>query len=243
MNLNNTLSRKRIDFYEISDKCNNNGEIKINFDNTIEYDDNFDYYVSITRFDCNSFFPNLTKDNNKFYYSEPNSNVIKIIELENGAYEISDYNTIIQQHVKDNIKIDIASGIGKSIIFLKPGFKVYFDKPNTWRTCLGFDEVILDKPINYSNKMINILSIQKIYISCNIAKGSLYNGKDSQIIYSFSNDVNWGNNISIRPQNLENHLLVDKRFNNFIITFKDDQNNSVDFLKSPVSLTLEIKQV
>ena len=180
MNLNNTLSRKRIDFYEISDKCNNNGEIKINFDNTIEYDDNFDYYLSIIRLDCNSFFANLTINNNKFYYSD-NSDVIKIIEFESGAYEISDYNAIIQQHLKDNIKIEIANGIGKSIIFLKPGFKVYFDKPNTWRKCLGFDEVILDKPINYSNKMINILAIQKIYISINLAKGSLMNGMNHKL--------------------------------------------------------------
>src|SRR5438105_3055808 len=88
--LNNTLSRKRVEYIEIADKCNMNGEIKYKFNSKMEFDPNYDYKVSLISGEMTSFFPNLNETNNKFYYStKPRK--IEEITLENGAYDVDTY--------------------------------------------------------------------------------------------------------------------------------------------------------
>ena len=67
--LNNTLNRKRIDYIEIQGTCDNNVRIQQQFTDIMKYDDEYDYYVTLTSAQFSSLFPNVVKaKNNKFYY-------------------------------------------------------------------------------------------------------------------------------------------------------------------------------
>ena len=69
MRLNNKLNRKRIDYIEIQGTCDKNGRIKQQFTDVMRYDNEYDYYVTLTSMQCSSLFPNIVKDkNDKFYY-------------------------------------------------------------------------------------------------------------------------------------------------------------------------------
>lgn len=56
----------------------------------------------------------------------------------------------------------------KSILMLKPGYKVDFsnnrDRDITFRDILGFDDVLLDQPTNESSKMRNFIKSGKIFV-------------------------------------------------------------------------------
>ena len=78
--LNYKLNRKRIDYIEILGTCDKNGRIKQEFTDIMRYDDEYDYYVSLTSAQFSSLFPNIIKDkNDKFYYLE--NDVLKTLTI------------------------------------------------------------------------------------------------------------------------------------------------------------------
>ena len=69
--LNNQLNRKRIDYIEIQGTCDKSGRIKQQFTEILKYEDEYDYYVTLTSGQFSSLFPNIINDNNnRFYYLE-----------------------------------------------------------------------------------------------------------------------------------------------------------------------------
>ena len=103
--LNNKLNRKRIVYIEIQATCDKSGRIKQQFTEIVKYEDENDYYGSLTYGQFSSLFPNIIKDNNdKFYYIE--NNVHKKITFTKGAYEVKDINAHIQFKVSnESIKL------------------------------------------------------------------------------------------------------------------------------------------
>ena len=66
--LNNKLNGKRIDYIEIQGTCDQNGRIQQQFTDIMRYDDEYDYYVTLTSAQFSSLFPNIIKDkNDKFF--------------------------------------------------------------------------------------------------------------------------------------------------------------------------------
>ena len=92
--LNNKLNRKRIDYIEIQGTCNKSGKINQQFTEIMIYEDEYDYYVTLTSGQFSSLFPNIINDNNdKFYYLK--NDVPKVITFTEGAYEVKDINAHI----------------------------------------------------------------------------------------------------------------------------------------------------
>ena len=60
--LNNKLNRKRIDYIEIQGTCDKTGRIKQQFIDIMKYDDEYDYYITLTSAHFSSLFPNIIDD-------------------------------------------------------------------------------------------------------------------------------------------------------------------------------------
>ena len=75
-----------------------------------------------------------------------------------------------------------------------------------------------------------------------IAKGSIFEGKSSNIIYSFANSVEFGHLINILPKFKQEHMLMNKYFSELNITFTDQNYRPIDFMGSQITLTIEIRQ-
>ena len=71
----------------------------------MKYEDEYDYYVTLTSGQFSSLFPNIINDNNdKLYYLE--NDVPKVITFTEGAYEVKDINAHIQFKVpNESIKL------------------------------------------------------------------------------------------------------------------------------------------
>ena len=131
--LNNKLNRKRIDYIEIQGTFDKNGRIKQQFIDIMRYDDEYDYYVTLTSAQFSSLFPNIVKDkNDKFYYLE--NNALKTVTLTEGANEVNHINAIIQQKIpNESIKLVIYQGSARCKIVLKQGYKIDFRRNDTYR--------------------------------------------------------------------------------------------------------------
>ncbi len=245
--LSSLMSEKETVYIEVNSKCNKDGEITESFENNFKFKENISYYVSLIHLTATSFFPNLNEMNNKFYYSskavdKDNKIIIEEITLANGCYEISDYNKVIQQYAGDNIQIILNQASGHVMIKLADGWKVYFDKPNTWHKELGYEKITLSDKVNISKNMADITTIQKIYLNCNIIRGEYYKGKLSNILYSFANNHKYSSLITYAPNPKERLLLINKNFNKIIFKFYDEDGIAIDLLGEAVTIRIEIKQ-
>jgi hypothetical protein len=242
--LSNLLSQKEILTIEVNGSCNENGEIEQIFWNNIELKENISYNIALLSLSTSSFFPNIIKDsNNLFYYSEKDSSDVKTIVFETGAYELKDINEYIKFYLKDNVTISLIESTGKCRISLADGWKVYFNKPNTFKKILGFTKTEVVDSTTLSDEIIDVLTIQRIYLHCDICRGSIYNGKPSSILFSFNNFHRWGFPLAFNLNPLQEKQVVIKKFNRIKFTFIDNNNRPIDFLKSPVTLSIQIRQV
>ena len=148
--LNNKLNRKRIDYIEIQGTCDKNGRIQQQFIDMMRYDDEYDYYVTLTSVQFSSLFPNIVKDkNDKFYYLA--NDVLRTLTFTVYAYEVNNINAIIQQKVpNESIKLVVDQGSAKYKIFLKQGYKIDFTNNDSFKDILGFDAVIVDQQFTES---------------------------------------------------------------------------------------------
>ncbi len=244
--LNNKLSHKRIETYEIIGTPNDSGIIVERFSETQKFNSSFDYMVSLLSIECGSYFPNIIKGkNNLLKISIDTHHTERTIEFDSGAYEIEDINNHIQDVVPNElIKIEIDKGTGKSKIKLKPSVKIYFDIDNSIRSILGYNEdIVLDKELNISPNMCNVMDTQKIFIYLDIIKGSWFKGQPSSILYSFSNEVQYGMPITIKPKHKQECLLLNNQFNELRISFKNEKGEVITFQNTPVTITIEIRQI
>ena len=89
--LSNLMSNKESISIEIDGVCDANGILEQQFTHTIQLKPNVTHQIALVRLETSSFFPNLTANNNKFYYSVRGSDEIHEITLQPGAYEIKQY--------------------------------------------------------------------------------------------------------------------------------------------------------
>ena len=76
-----------------------------------------------------------------------------------------------------------------------------------------------------------------------VVKGSIFQGKSTDIIYSFPNNIAFGHLINLNIKQKREHLLVKKYFSDLTVYFTDQNNMPIDFMQSVVTLTFEIHQV
>ena len=140
----------------------------------IRYDDEYDYYVTLTSVQFSSLFPNIVKDkNDKFYYLV--NDVLKTLTFTKGAYKVNNINAIIQQKVpNESIKLVVDQDSARCKIFLKQGYKIDFTRNDTFRDILGFDAVIVDQQFTESPKICDLVISTNIYIHLDIVKGSIF---------------------------------------------------------------------
>ena len=248
--ISSLLSNKRTETFEIISKCDKNGILEYNLDINYEFSENATFYVSLLSLETDSLIPNIDEHNNKLYYSEKNSNEVKTISLHTGSYDVSDISKyiakilgkVIHGKLESPIEFILEESTGLCQIKLEDGYKLYFkDKLDTFRNLLGIDNVDIDKSCMTKN-MLNLLTTRKIYLTCDLCRGSNYKGRPSNIIYSISNTKRYGSIISIKPQPLQRQLLMNKSFNRIVFIFKNENNNPVDFQGADVAITLQVEQ-
>ena len=76
-----------------------------------------------------------------------------------------------------------------------------------------------------------------------VIRGSIFQGKSTDIIYSFPNNIAFGHLINLNIRQKRENLLVNKYFSDMTVYFTDQNNTPIDFMQSIITLTFEIRQV
>jgi hypothetical protein len=85
---------------------------------------------------------------------------------------------------------------------IAPRHKVDFTPSNSLRSVLGFKAKVYNAGYNESENIVNILTVNSIFVEVDIINGRYVNGKLSPTIYSFFPNVSPGYKIIENPVNL-----------------------------------------
>ena len=254
----NTISKKQKCTIRIVQKCNSNGEIKVNLNpEFIPNELDASYSLSLIKFAAINNITNVNETNNKFNYKVGNTK--KRLTIPKGFYDIKQYNDEVKRQIKlrsdnpDNIDISINEATGFVNIKLLENYSVFFNEDNTFRDSLGFNsEEIKGNDIHVANRMCNLLPTQSIFIHINIVRGNkiisqLNNNlcQNSNIIFDFPFNYRYGAPITftLSPKLTESEIdLSSNKIRDISISFTDDNGKPVIFGDDPVSITLRIRQ-
>lgn len=213
----------------------NSSILSTNYSPTLDLSGN--YECALLHFTTFNSIPNITNNNNKFYYD-----VDKEIEIPEGAYELQDIKDYIQSKVEDCVfKLFCNNNTLKTSIFCTK--EIHFEKPNSIGDILGFGKVYLKShKIHESPFTVNILSTPVVRIECDIISGSYINGKSSHIIYEFAPNVPPGYRIIEIPKNIIYFPVNRDTVNNINIRVLDINNNLVNLRGEEVQLYLHLRK-
>lgn len=198
---------------------------------------------------CWNSISNIDETNNCFYYDD------KKIEIPTGCYELSD----ISDYLKNELQTDHLASPNEqkkieneAIILdgnhhtlkteLMSRYIIDFTKPRNIGSILGFENFVTEPFKRYtSNKLVNILKVQVIRVSCNLISNSYEEGQDNHIIYEFFPGVPSGFKIIENPPQLIYYNLRERVINEIEIRLTDQNGELINLRGETIHLRLHIR--
>ena len=175
--------------------------------------------------------------------------------LNPGNYEIVDLNNTLKHILPDNVKVSVTIDDIRLRSNLKINQTLIFTEKFFFYTILGFTQsrsYPLDDMDGFyqliagsyiSNKPINITGIDKIHLKCDCIQGSIVNGIQEPILYSFALSLPPGHKIYKEPR-----IKLFKKVNKSVLShitfyFEDDDYKPVDFHNETISFTCQLIKI
>ena len=156
-----------------------------------------------------------------------------------GAYELTDIAELIKKETDGNVIIEPDKNTMKCLMEIKQG-ALSFDIENSLASLLGFRKIIYKKGRYKSQKIIDIMGFSTINIHCNIISGAKKNGRDTDILYTFSLTEPPGYLINIIPNNILYQNVTKDRIEYIEFHIKDEHGRPIDFNGDVLSFTLHL---
>ena len=165
---------------------------------------NKQFKVAVTFLTAYNGIFNVTDLNNKFYFTKSitDDDHYIMISISPEAYEIEALNDEVKRVIINNghfneenypfvIKPKFST-LGSIIEISNEESAISFKPSDSLRSLLGFNKRTIYEEYNLSDNPVDILSFDNIFIECDIAKGMIFKGRQSGIIFNFTMDVSPG---------------------------------------------------
>lgn len=214
-------------------------ELSVNFDPAIILDDEHDYVIGLLAFQSYNSIPNILPPNNTFdlYGLDP-------IELETGAYEINDLNTVINSKLShgDYVTINGNNSTMKTLIYATRW--IDFSSNSSIGPQLGFQKKQYEpNKWHESENIPKIMTINSIMLHCNLAMNSYMNGQPGHIIFNFCPAVPAGYKIVVAPDPIVYLPINRKTITSITVKVTDQDLKPVSFRGETVTISLHLKKV
>lgn len=225
----------------------NTSEFNTIFNPPLILDDNKEYEIALVDLETYYSFPNISNFNNTIEYVNTRTKLLKRIVIPTGSYEFNGLNKEIERQLKnngDNEAFELIANLNtfKSILNIKEGYKVKFTHAQSLKSILGFTGSQYNSGIHSSENIVNILEINSIFIHLNIINGSIVNGSQVPVIYSFFPKVSPGYKIIQKPVNPIYLPVTLKNIRDFYIKITDQSDRPLDLRGEEVTIRFHLRQ-
>ena len=201
----------------------------------------------------------LEEDNIRLILKQYNEKFITY-ELDPGNYNIEDIHQAVyslDDH-KGNLQIEYDE-INKEVKLIVTSYAnsfgvLRFDDKSFFHTLLGFDPYWDYKPTNaihadfpgvYTNDkdILNLYTINKIHLKCDVIDGSIQDGVRQPILFSFVLDKPSGYKVFCQPETIHYKKINKSVLNTITFYLEDDNNEEVDFNGETLTFTLQMIKI
>ena len=214
------------------------------------------FKIAVTFLSAYNGIFNVTNSNNKFYFFKSISDDDHIqISIRPGVYEIEALNNEMKRIIIDEeyyteanypftIKPDFNT-LGSIIEISPQGPIVSFTPNDSIGELLGFGKTTIYEEYNISPNPVDIISFDNIFIECDIARGMIYRGKQSNIIHNWTMTVNPGYKYIERFFGGITWYMVQSKdiISSICFKLKNENNQLVSFNGQSVTFRLSIKEI
>ena len=113
------------------------------------------------------------------------------------------------------------------------------------RDLLGFKPKINHEEYNLSDYPVDILSIDNVFLECDIAQGIIFRGKRSGIIHNFTMDVDPGYKYIQKFRGGVQWYMMESKdiISSICFNLKKENNQLVSFNGQSITFRLSIKEI
>lgn len=210
----------------------------------IELDEKFNYSCSLLDFYTYNSIPNIHEDNNKFHYSTSKDNLIEVITIPVGSYEIDKIGVYLEKELhKRKITFHLNANTNTMKCKIECDAVIDFTQSKSIGSVLGFSKrKLIANHLHTSDKVVNIQTVNSIRINCDLTTGSFHNGASTHTIYEFSPTVDPGYKINEQPRHLIYLPVIRKRISEINVTIVDQDGRLVDFRGEKITCRIHIKR-
>ena len=175
--------------------------------------------------------------------------------LNPSIYEVIDLNNTLKYILPNIVKVNVTIDDIKLKSNLKTNQTLMFTEKSSFYTLLGFTQsryYPLDDIDGFyqliagsykSNKAFKITGIDKIHLKCDCIQGSMVNGVQEPILYSFTLSSPPGHKIYKEPR-----VKLFRKINKSVLShitfyFEDDDYKPVDFHNETISFTCQLIKI
>ena len=212
-------------------------------------------YISSVFQDFESFLRtriDLIEDDIKLVLDEYNSSFFTC-ELQPGIYTFKDISeallNILQSEYpgySNMIDIKYDDITMKTKLIVRSGIiAIRFDEKSFFSNVLGFTSGWDYKHYNkyISQKILNLVSTNKIHLKCDCTDGSIQNGVRQPILFSFVLDKPSGYKIFREPETIHYKKINKSVLNTITFYLEDDNNEEVNFNENTLTFTLQMIKI
>ena len=199
---------------------------------------------------------NVTNSNNKFYFFKSISDDDHIqISIRSDVYEIEALINEIRRIIIDeghyteveypfHIKPDFNT-LGSIIEISQQGPAISLAPNDSIGELLGFNKTTIYEEYNFSPNPVDIISFDNTFIECDIARGMIYRGKQSNIIHNWTMTVNPGYKYVERFFGGICWYMMESKdiISSICFKLKNENNQLVSFNGQSVTFRLSIKEI
>ena len=200
---------------------------------------------------------NVTDSNNKFYFTKSitDDDHYIMITIPPGSYEIETLNDEIKRVIindgqfnEENYPFFIKpnfSTLGSIIEILNEESAISFKPSDSIGSLLGFNKRTIYEEYNLSDNPVDILSFDNIFIECDIARGMIFKGKRSGIIFNFTMDVSPGYKYIHKFRGGVQFYMMESKdvISSICFKLKNENGDLVSFNGQSVTFRLSIKEI
>jgi hypothetical protein len=192
---------------------------------------------------------NISADYGNQTFRYYNGAAWKNITITAGLYPLKDINTFVQAAIlangdtSTNIALAGNDNTGHCILTLSGGYQVDFSVGNLYQL-LGFTAAIFTTSQEGANVVSITNGVDRVYVHCDWVTGSVANGINSDVIYSFSVNARASSRVQIKPYRmLYLPMKVSGQLSSISIRLTDQLGRRLNLNGDSVALQLYLRQL
>ena len=231
-----------------SGKCS---KITTKFNPPLQLDKNKQYEMALVNLETYWSFPNISKKNNLFKFSDARNT--HTIFIPKGAYELSQINDYIQskmidlEYPKDSITITANPQTLKCVLTINKGLVVVFTEDNSIASVLGFNPGLYvakeSSKVYEGQNIVNIININTILVHNNLISHSYIDGALNPVIYSFFPTTGVGQKIIEKPRERVYSPVTLDTISTMQTWLTDQNNNDLDLQGENLTIRFHLREV